>query len=81
MQKRGLIDLTGPPGFSKPRDIITWVRHQGQSPAIIIQTIRPSGLIMYVIFFIKYELNIVSKNGKNHRCNRAKKYTNLIYRY
>ena len=57
----------GPPLFAKPRDTITWARHQMRSPAIIFHTMRPSGLIIYLIIFIKYEPSIVSKNEKQHR--------------
>ena len=38
-----------------------------RSPAIIFQTMRPSGLIIHLILFIKYEPSIVSKNEKQHR--------------
>ena len=57
----------GPPLFAKPRDTITWTPHQMRSPAIIFHTMQPSGLIKYLILFIKYEPSIVSKNEKQHR--------------
>ena len=36
----------GPPLFAKPRDTITWARHQIRSPAIIFHTMRRTGLII-----------------------------------
>ena len=57
----------GPTLFAKPRDTITWARHQMRAPAIIFHTIRPSGQNIYLILFIQYELSIVSKNENQHR--------------
>ena len=49
----GFHGLPGPPAFSKPRDTLTWGRDQFRSFARILDTTRLSGLIIYLILFIK----------------------------